>query len=42
MTAYLAIGAVSFGLWQPWWLAVGVLAVLGAIIGARAYRSGGA
>jgi O-antigen ligase len=42
MTAYLAIGAVSFGLWQPWWLAVGVLAVLGAIVAARAYRSGGA
>jgi len=42
MTAYLAIGAVSFGLWQPWWLAVGVLAALGLIVAARAYRSGGA
>ena len=42
MSAYLAIGAVSFGVWQPWWLAVGVLAALGSIVGARAYRKGGA
>lgn len=35
MSAYLAIGAVSFGLWQPWWLAVGVLAMLGAVVVAR-------
>lgn len=42
MSAYLAIGAVSFGLWQPWWLAVGALAVLAWIVAARAYRSGGA
>jgi O-antigen ligase len=39
MSAYLTIGAVSFGLWQPWWLAVGVLAVLGWIV---ARQSGGA
>jgi O-antigen ligase len=42
MTAYLTIGSVSFGVWQPWWLAVGVLAVIGSIIAARAQRSGGA
>lgn len=35
MTAYLTIGAVSFGVWQPWWLAVGVLAMLGAVVAAR-------
>jgi O-antigen ligase len=32
MSAYLAVGAVSFGLWQSWWLAVGVLAGLGLIV----------
>jgi O-antigen ligase len=42
MSAYLAIGAVSFGLWQPWWLAVGALAMLAWIVTWRAYRSGGA
>ena len=42
MSAYLAIGAVSFGVWQPWWLAVGVLAALGWIVTMRAYRKGGA
>ncbi len=35
MSAYLTIGAVSFGLWQPWWLAVGVLAMFGAVVVAR-------
>ncbi len=35
ISAYLAIGAVSFGLWQAWWLAAGVLAALGAIVAAR-------
>jgi O-antigen ligase len=35
MTAYLTIGAVSFGLWQPWWLGVGVLTALGAIVADR-------
>ncbi len=34
-TAYLTIGAVSFGVWQPWWLAVGVLAVLATVLVAR-------
>jgi O-antigen ligase len=34
-STYLAIGAVSFGLWQPWWLAVGVLACLGWIVAAK-------
>ena len=43
MTAWLAIGAVSFGLWQPWWLSVGVLGALAWIVAARAgQRSGGA
>lgn len=44
MSAYLTIGAVSFGLWQPWWLAVGVLAMAAWILATRsgAYRSGGA
>jgi O-antigen ligase len=48
MSAWLAIGAVSFGLWQPWWLAVGALAALGWIVAAKAdplktpQRSGGA
>jgi O-antigen ligase len=43
MSAWLAIGAVSFGLWQPWWLALGVLAALGWILAAKAdQRSGGA
>jgi O-antigen ligase len=26
-TAYLTIGALSFGVWQEWWLALGTLAV---------------
>jgi O-antigen ligase len=26
-TVYLAIGAVSFGLWQEWWLCLGALAL---------------
>ena len=30
--AYQAIGAVSFGLWQTWWLGVGVLAAVGVIV----------
>ena len=25
-SAYLVMGAVSFGVWQEWWLAVGALA----------------
>ena len=35
MTAYLVISAVSFGVWQSWWLAVGALAMLGAVVVAR-------
>ncbi len=27
-TAYLTIGALSFGVWQEWWLAVGAVAVV--------------
>jgi hypothetical protein len=26
--AYLTIGALSFGVWQEWWLAVGALAIV--------------
>ena len=35
LSAYLAIGAVSFGIWQTWWLAVGVLAILAQIAVSR-------
>ena len=41
VTAYLTIGAVSFGVWQPWWLAVGVLAMLGAVVATRSRTVGG-
>jgi O-antigen ligase len=27
-TAYLTIGALSFGVWQEWWLAVGAVAIV--------------
>jgi O-antigen ligase len=27
-TAYLTIGALSFGVWQEWWLAVGAIAIV--------------
>lgn len=28
LTAYVLIGALSFGVWQEWWLALGVIAVI--------------
>lgn len=28
LTAYLVIGAVSFGVWQEWWIALGVIAAI--------------
>ncbi|AYV48509.1 polymerase [Caulobacter flavus] len=28
LTSYLVIGALSFGVWQEWWIAVGALAVV--------------
>ena len=34
-SAYLTIGAISFGVWQPWWLAVGVLGMLATVLVAR-------
>jgi O-antigen ligase len=43
-TVYLVISAVSFGLWQDWWLGVGVLAMTLCILlgktAVRAIRSG--
>ncbi len=33
--AYQTIGAFSFGLWQQWWLAVGVLTALAIVLAAR-------
>jgi O-antigen ligase len=35
-TAYLAFGAVSFGVWQEWWLALGALSALACILVLRA------
>jgi len=31
LTSYLVIGALSFGVWQEWWIAVGALAVLACV-----------
>ncbi|MFM8377108.1 MAG: hypothetical protein ACKN9P_13810 [Phenylobacterium sp.] len=33
---YLAFGAVSFGVWQEWWLALGALSALACILVLRA------
>jgi O-antigen ligase len=42
-TAYLTIGAVSFGQWQAWWLAVGGLATaLCVLLGKALVRANGA
>ena len=30
-TAYLTIGGLSFGVWQEWWLALGVLAIVAVV-----------
>ena len=35
--AYLMIGAVSFGIWQEWWLALGAL-VVAVIVALRRVR----
>lgn len=35
-TAYLVFGAVSFGVWQEWWLALGALSALTGILVLRA------
>jgi O-antigen ligase len=34
-SVYLTIGALSFGIWQEWWLALGALASAACIIGYR-------
>jgi hypothetical protein len=31
LTSYLVIGALSFGVWQEWWIAVGALAVIACV-----------
>lgn len=31
LTSYLVIGALSFGVWQEWWIAVGALAVVACV-----------
>lgn len=31
LTSYLVVGALSFGVWQEWWIAVGALAVIACI-----------
>lgn len=38
--AYLTIGALSFGVWQEWWLAVGAVAVVVCDFVAKSRRSG--
>ena len=35
-TAYLTFGAVSFGVWQEWWLALGAVCALISILVLRA------
>lgn len=35
-TVYFVIGALSFGVWQEWWLALGTLAAVWAVLVARA------
>lgn len=31
LTSYLVIGALSFGVWQEWWIAVGALAIVACV-----------
>ena len=31
LTSYLVIGALSFGIWQEWWIAIGALAIVACI-----------
>jgi O-antigen ligase len=43
LTSYLVIGALSFGVWQEWWIAVGALAIIACIAVRRSsgeYSSG--
>jgi O-antigen ligase len=35
---YIAIGALSFGVWQEWWLALGVLALIACRVERRGWR----
>ena len=39
-TVYLAIGALSFGVWQDWWIALGALAAAACATGLTARRAG--
>jgi O-antigen ligase len=39
--AYLTIGAISFGVWQEWWLALGVFAIAACCLMARVRREAG-
>lgn len=32
LTAYVLVGGLSFGVWQEWWLALGVIAAIGCVI----------
>ncbi|PVM82279.1 O-antigen ligase family protein [Caulobacter endophyticus] len=32
LTSYLVIGALSFGVWQEWWIAVGALAIIACVV----------
>jgi O-antigen ligase len=40
MTAYLVIGALSFGVWQEWWVALGLLTVAALAVLRRAWPRG--
>ncbi|MBI1682923.1 O-antigen ligase family protein [Caulobacter hibisci] len=31
LTSYLVIGALSFGVWQEWWIAIGALAIVACV-----------
>ena len=39
LSAYLVVGALSFGAWQEWWLALGALAAAATTALTRAARS---
>ena len=39
LSAYLVVGALSFGAWQEWWLALAALACVAVIAAGRAARS---
>jgi len=40
LTAYLVIGAVSFGVWQEWWVGLGLLTVAALAVVRRAWPRG--